>query len=63
MLTDSVFWLIIYPFLTSADFSLDFVSTTSLLSNLFIFFPLLNYREPNSSIEIDLLIVQVTIKI
>ncbi|KAH9708822.1 hypothetical protein KPL70_012995 [Citrus sinensis] len=25
MLTDSVFWLIIYPFLTSADFSLNFL--------------------------------------
>jgi hypothetical protein len=27
MLTDSIYWIIIFPFLTMRDYSLDFVSS------------------------------------
>lgn len=30
MLTDCIYWLIIYPFLTIKDYNLSFVSTTTL---------------------------------
>lgn len=42
VLTDCVFWLILYPFLTAKDYDLDFVST-NLISHLLCCFLCLNH--------------------